>query len=122
MVDTNTIRLFIPIYRHEINIWENYCSMEEKNNSTEEAINPYLKCYSENCTVSVDDKAITVEFIKGEHSTTQQFGIVAYLPVNNLSAGNHVLEIQKTIGDEFEKNGKFRFSKPLIIDKTLLKF
>lgn len=110
-ITTNATEIFIPIFDHEITKFEKKCSIEnsplfskklnEKQSS--ERRQAHLGCYQDNHSLFIDDKSITVSFLKADHPNTGQFGIKAFIDMSNLENGDHKLTIVKQFSSDDKK-------------------
>lgn len=106
IIKGDVIKVFIPIFTNEDAIKDSICgepildetlSRAEKKKARR-ALN--LKCYSQYHNVYLDDQKIEVSYLKNEHQRTHQFGIVTFIPIDEIPVGNHKLTVKK------EANGK----------------
>lgn len=101
-VDSNTLELFIPVYKYERNIRKENCGEFEgdktksKHEQKKESIQFLLNCYKTYNLVYVDGKKVAVDYLRyNNHPRTDQFGLVCYLDLNKLSKGLHEIKVEK---------------------------
>lgn len=103
VVQSNVLKLFIPLYKHELSRLKDSCPMLQDNNkgkdsrSREDRSKQYLDCYTSYNIVQINDRPTEVEFIKYKHSKTSQFGILGYIESDVFSKGKNIISISKNL-------------------------
>lgn len=117
IVSTNVLSLFVPIFENETKRMEKNCNIEDKNTKKldDKMRQLYwrtnLDCYAKSIKLVIDNKAIPSEFIKIDHAITGQFGLFAFVSLNDISQGAQELTVIKTIDDDQKKwHIRFYFS------------
>ncbi|MGB3143040.1 MAG: hypothetical protein WBB24_02955, partial [Maribacter sp.] len=110
LVETSTLKVFIPIFEHEVKMMKIDCGIEvsdkvgnKEAEAREKIRKQYLDCYQNQTQVQVDGQSVEVKFLKTDHPITGQFGISGYLNLDSLAKGAHEIQIQKTLEEENEK-------------------
>lgn len=115
-INTNVLKLFIPIFDHERNLRKEKCaSIFEENKGSKSQ--QFLECYHSYHVLSLNNKKISVEYLKYDHPRTRQFGVVTYIDLSELKRGMNNIKIEKeyslensiiwTIPFYFNKNSNF---------------
>ncbi|KAB1153388.1 hypothetical protein F7018_17130 [Tenacibaculum aiptasiae] len=106
-VTSNTLELFIPVYEYELKIRKENCGdyqEDDKKSDIEQKearIQHLLDCYKSYNIVSLDGKKLDVEFLRyNNHPRTNQFGLVCYLDLNEISKGIHKIKVEKKSYDK----------------------
>ena len=107
IIETNYIKLFIPIFNSEKPLQREHCEgLEEKSGQSEEADmqikTAYLQCYQNYHQIMINDKMVSVDMRKYRHPITQQFGVLAYIPIHDIAPGAYSLKVIKTFNTEDE--------------------
>lgn len=107
MITSNTLELFIPVYEYEDKIRKENCgdykndANKSKHEQRKENIDFLLNCYKSYNIVSLDGKKLDVEFLRyNNHPRTNQFGLVCYLDLNEISKGMHKIKVEKKSYDK----------------------
>lgn len=115
IISENAITLFVPIFESEVNTLEKQCKLNERstkdldNNLRQIRWRENLDCYATSINISINESDIIVEFIKMNHSVTGQFGLFAFVNLNDIKQGSHLLSISKTVDEENERKWKIPF-------------
>ncbi|MEM8998839.1 MAG: hypothetical protein AAGB24_01130 [Bacteroidota bacterium] len=116
IVNGQVIKLFIPIFDNELSDFEKICGIEKSGISSKKEDTEiqflreaYLSCYQENHLLHIDGKKISPQFVKYDHQTTGQFGILGYLNLDGLENGPHSLRITKKNGAKSKKQWDIAF-------------
>ena len=95
------LKIFIPIFNNEDAFQDSICGEfegEGKVTSPEyrDASRAFhYQCYQKYHSVFLNDKKLTIDFLKHDHSRTQQWGILGYLPTKNFKNGKNSVRIRK---------------------------
>ncbi len=106
VIQTNHLKIFIPIFSHEEKLRKKICGtyVEDESKSKveqrKEARLFYLNCYQKYNHVFLNDKKMAVKYLKYYHPRTKQFGIVGYINLSNTSIGENTLKIKKDYEDD----------------------
>jgi len=113
--DESTIKLFIPLFKHEIKLLKNTCEIDVSDNVSNKKEkernrirNLYLDCYQKQNKIFIDDKPVQISFLKTNHSKTDQYGILGYINID-IKKGQHRLLVQKTLGEQNVKEWTIPF-------------
>ncbi len=104
-VESDVLKLFIPIFRHEKKMRKNVCGLlKEDPNKTEleqrkEKRAQLLDCYHKYNVVYINGEEKKVDFLIYDHPRTNQYGIICYLKLSNLETGVNKLEVKKEYGE-----------------------
>lgn len=109
IIESSTLRLFIPIYRYERSFYKELCDEIENALDRQERRVAYLKCYSEHNLVFLNDKPVETDFMKFELSATGQSGIVTYIDLDETGKGKNSLKVAKTLKEPSEWEIPFYF-------------
>jgi hypothetical protein len=105
IIEGSPVKLFIPIFDNERNYQEDTCGYFKDNDSLskkenrENARKFYLDCYGKYNSVKLNGENINLGFLKKNHQTSEQFGIVCFIEYEKLAKGKNILEVYKTLGD-----------------------
>ncbi len=105
-VESNVLKLFIPIFRHENKMRQEVCSsiIEDPNKSNSEQRKErraqLLNCYHKYNLVYINGEETKVDFLRYEHPKTNQIGVICYLDLSNLKVGMNKLEVKKKYGEK----------------------
>ena len=105
VVHSNVVRLFIPIYRHERKLSDAVCGEMPSAGyeNREQRVSALLNCYHQYHYVSINSGVpLELDYLGYYHPTTDQFGIVTYVPLDNLESGMQKLQVRKYYGDDKE--------------------
>lgn len=95
---SNTIKVFIPLYKHERKARLAVCNYEKEGLTDAEEDELVHQCYKKYLSVKVNNEIQKVEFSRYMHPRTDQFGVLTYFQANNLKTGKNNIEIQKKTG------------------------
>ncbi len=114
IISDNTLKLFVPILEHETRIMGKACELEGRklNTDNSERQNRWKKnldCYAAGVSLELDAKPIQIGFLKTDHYSTKQFGLLGFVPLEELAAGAHQLKIVKKISSDMEKSWTIPF-------------
>lgn len=115
IIETHTLKLFIPIYKYEDTLRKETCGeyTENENKSRQEQRIEktffYLDCYKAYNHIYLNNKKITTDFLKYTHSKTGQMGIIAYIPLQDQTNGHNILEIKKIYGNDNDTQWRIPF-------------
>lgn len=105
-VESDVLKLFIPIYSNEKKMRQEICGSIIKNakkSTSEEKRHKriqYLNCYHKYNFVYINEEKIKVDYLRYNHPRTGQFGIICYIQLTNLKAGKNILKIRKEYNNE----------------------
>lgn len=106
IVDTDLVRLFIPIFNYELKIiTELYGPIPEGGEEQEEREKKskwYLNAYSKYHEVFLNGQKINPDFLKFEQPKTGQFGVIAYLDLINAKRGTNQIKVVKKMEEPME--------------------
>ena len=104
-VESNILKVFIPIFGHEEKMRQNICGSfvgnPNKSNSEQRKDEKVqlLNCYHEYNLVYLNGKEKKVDYLRYEHPGTSQYGVICYLDISNLTTGVNRLVIKKKYGE-----------------------
>ena len=117
-VDTDVIKIFIPVFYHEENFREETCDSFENDSEKpleiqrEAKTNFLLNCIEKHYKVYIDDQEVDVSYLRqNAHSRTNQKGVVSYLDITNLEKGLHVITFKKEYKNTEHLKWKIPFYK-----------
>jgi hypothetical protein len=104
ILTVRTFKLFIPIFRHERRLHEQHCDISEGGlfPSKAERVSireQYSNCYALYHQVLLNGIDLKASFMKYEHPITRQFGLVAYVQLQQADYGKNSLTIRKKFVD-----------------------
>ncbi len=106
IVETDLVRLFIPIFNYELNIiTELYGPVPEGGEEQEDRKKKskwYLDTYSIYHEVILNGQKINPDFLKFEQPKTGQFGVIAYLDLINAKRGTNRIKVVKKMEEPME--------------------
>lgn len=117
LIQSSTIKLFIPIFSHEDKIQEETCGSfkrdenEPRSQNRRKAREFNLACYSTYNQVFLNGKKQNSDFIKYYHSKTGQFGILSYISGKVLLKGKNTIDVKKVNGKEVVSEWSIPFQK-----------
>jgi len=100
IVQSDIVRLFIPIYSYERSRVEDICG--EKPDDKEEHKKWFLDCYSFYNHVFLNNVKVQPNFLKYRQPETDQFGIIAYVDLLGSDRGNNVIKVVKNMEEPLE--------------------
>jgi len=106
MIQSNSLKLFIPVFSHEKKMREKICgnyTIDENKSKSEQRKErriQSLNCYQKYNQVYLNGTKISPEYMKYSHPKTDQFGIVCYVNLTNAIEGKNIVEIKKDYGDD----------------------
>ena len=115
IITENTVRLFVPLFKHEKNLIENDCELlkQEFHNSDtisrQKRLSANLNCYSPTIKVSLKGTTVKMDFLKTDHPKTNQFGLTGFISTTKLPPGLHRLKITKEVSSENKKSWEIPF-------------
>ncbi|WGH74087.1 hypothetical protein P8625_08120 [Tenacibaculum tangerinum] len=106
-IDSNVLEIFIPIFKYEEKIREEFCGAFEKDSKDSKLVQRekeavYLsECYKKYHALSIDGEKIAVDFIRyHNHPRTHQKGLLGYVNIKNIADGLHEIKVEKK-GQEY---------------------
>jgi len=106
IIEQKVIKLFIPIFEHEdklrinkCNTYKNDDSLSFEENRLKTKIN-FLNCYHQYHEVYINNQKFQPRFKKYKHPRTDQFGILTYINIQNISDGENTLTVKKVYSKE----------------------
>jgi hypothetical protein len=98
ILTVSTFQLFIPIFRHERRLYEQHCDISSK---VEKKVRrqQYADCYASYHQVLLNGTDLNASFMKYDHPTTKQSGLVAYVQLQQEDYGENKLLIRKKFVD-----------------------
>jgi hypothetical protein len=105
IIEGNTVKLFIPVFHHELNYQKNTCGefIEDESLSRDENRLNWrkfdLSCYEKYHKVTLNGSSLEIDFLKKNHLVSEQFGIVGFIDKELLQKGENTLVVIKTLGD-----------------------
>ncbi|WP_339664658.1 hypothetical protein [Maribacter arcticus] len=115
IIEGKTVKLFIPIFNNERNYQDNACGEYVDDKQLEMVKNKilarkfYLECYHKYHTVKLNGAIVNINFLKKNHQTSEQFGMVGFIDKELLQKGKNTIEVTKTLGDVREYNWSIPF-------------
>jgi len=103
-VESNILKLFIPIFGHEKMARQKICELFPKDpfkslsDQRKQQRSQLLNCYHEYNFVFLNEENIKVEFLRYNHPKTNQYGIICYIELSNLKFGLNKLDVKKKYG------------------------
>jgi len=103
-VESNMLKVFIPIFSHEEKLRQNICGsfIANPNKSSSEQQKDeraqLLNCYQKYNLVYLNGEEKKVDYLRYEHPNTNQSGVICYLDDSNLKTGANSLVIKKKYG------------------------
>ena len=104
-IESNVLRLFIPIFNHEKKIRQEVCALFTKDPNKshselrKEKNTQLLNCYHKYNLVYINGEQTKVEFLRYDHPKTNQFGVVCYIEFSNLKTGLNKLKVEKKLDE-----------------------
>lgn len=105
-IQSNTTKLFIPIFGREGKLRKDICGREPKDEKkTRKELRKvirqyYLDCYTKYNHVYLNKVEVVPKYLKSDHPITKQFGIICYLDLSNLSKGMNEISVVKKYNDK----------------------
>ena len=105
-IETNVLKLFIPIYKHEKNMRTSICEKIEKDPEASDLENrkkrtaQQVACYELYNFAYLNGEKISLDFLPYYHSITNQFGVISYIDLSGLNTGMQKLEIKKEFSED----------------------
>ncbi|MFK7812939.1 MAG: hypothetical protein AB8B59_10620 [Maribacter sp.] len=106
IIQSNTTRLFIPIFSHDEKFEEKVCKDPEIDENASELQQrmqkktQYLECLSTYNKVFLNNKELNIDFLKYNHPKTNQFGVIGYVPLDIAKKGNNTITVKKAFEGE----------------------
>jgi len=100
------LRVFIPVYNFESDIVDNMYGEVEVDDTLQDREKRaskrilYLERYQNYHNIKIDGVKINAVYKRYTQADSKQFGIVTYLDIETLGRGEHILSIEKKLGDE----------------------
>ena len=114
-IESNSLKIFIPIYSNEKNFRESFCGSFVSDTTKSRQENRILRrqhdldCYHKYNIVYLNGEKLNVEYLKYEYPRTEQFGIVTYIDVSNTKLGINNLTIKKEFGSKIDSEWTIPF-------------
>lgn len=114
LIQSNTLKLFIPIFSHDKRMQQNIFGKYEadKSKTKEEQRKERrfynLNCYRQSINICLNDERISPVFRKYFHPRTNQFGIICYIKLHGINDGENNIEISKV----YNRDVKNKWSIP----------
>tara|TARA_R110002074_G_scaffold86875_1_gene191756 strand:- start:32482 stop:33804 length:1323 start_codon:yes stop_codon:yes gene_type:complete len=105
IIEGKTVKLFIPIFNNERNYQDKTCGEYVDDEQLDMVDNKilarkfYLDCYQKYHKIKVNGATVNVDFLKKNHQTSEQFGMVGFIDKELLRKGKNTIEVTKTLGD-----------------------
>ncbi len=105
IIEDSPVKLFIPIFNNERNYQGDACGyFEDDDNLTKKGNGLrgrkfYLDCYAKYNSVKLNGKLLNMDFIKKNHQTSEQFGIIGFIDREMIKKGKNIIEVSKTLGE-----------------------
>lgn len=125
LIDKNVIRLFIPVFSHESKRRSELCpelkdarpSRQSPNSGSEYLVyNKSLEqCTATYHSIRINGESVVSTLKKTRHPITQQFGVYAFIDIESLSKGEHLLEVSKKLTDDY----RFDWRIPFYVVRTM---
>jgi hypothetical protein len=101
IINTKVVKVFIPIFDNEKKLRETTCDpyvaddSKSKLEQRKEARLNSLNCYHQYNMIYLNDKKTVVDYLKYTHPRTNQFGVIAYIPLTDSVLGLNRVTIKK---------------------------
>lgn len=105
IIEDTTVKLFIPIFSNEQNYQKDNCDIFENDNAKTNFENRIdarqyaMDCYSNYHKVILNGKSLRLDFLRKDHQTSEQMGIIAFIDRKFLQTGKNIIEVRKTLRD-----------------------
>ncbi|MGB5553901.1 MAG: hypothetical protein WBM83_04520 [Flavobacteriaceae bacterium] len=115
IISDNAIKLFIPLFNYETNSMIKQCELSKfsfdviDDTDRQKMWQDKLDCYKSYLNVSLDEKLLTVNFLKTDHPSTAQFGLIGFISLSASTEGLHHLKVSKKISEDFENTWNIPF-------------
>lgn len=103
IIKNNIVEVFVPIYKYEGQLHENICGAFESDiprlsNEYRSAIRNWnATCYNNYIDIQLNDKNVDIQLMKYKHPNTNQYGVIAYIPLKDIEQGTHSINIVKQL-------------------------
>lgn len=111
-VDDGLLKLFIPVMDHEKALRKKICNLPAEGDISASEL---ASCYTKYHKITVDDILMQVQFDRGTHYHRGEYGLFAFLPLDDISEGRHVVTITKH--KDLTGEDLFSFSIPFWVTK-----
>jgi hypothetical protein len=113
-IESNLIKLFIPIFSHEKRMRNNICNSSDSNKISKskpkkQQRKQLLDCYHKYNFVFINEEEKKVEFLRINHPITNQLGVICYIDISTLEAGLNKLTVKKIYGNDNFKEWSIPF-------------
>jgi hypothetical protein len=115
IVSNQALSLFVPILKYETKTMAETCELNERDTKNlDDTLQQIiwredLDCYATSISLFLNDRAISSNFIKIDHAITGQFGLFAFVSLEDMKQGTHHLTIIKKIDEDEQKKWQIPF-------------
>ncbi|MGB7393184.1 MAG: hypothetical protein WA913_02200 [Pricia sp.] len=115
VVQSDFVKVFIPILRSEKNYQEEICDsfQEDENLSQKEGriaeVAYRIDCYQKYHQIVLNGETIETDFARSYHPETDQLGVICYLEAKNFASGKNTLEVKKDLERDRTTHWKIPF-------------
>jgi hypothetical protein len=115
IVSNQALSLFVPILKYETKTMAETCELNERDTKNlDDTLQQIiwredLDCYATSISLFLNDRAISSNFIKIDHAITGQFGLFAFISLEDMKQGTHHLTIIKKIDENEQKKWQIPF-------------
>lgn len=105
IVENNTVKLFIPIFRNEGHYQDDLCGVfvEDEDISLFESRTLErqfsLDCYAKYIGVKLNGEIIKLDYLRKNHQSSEQLGIFSFIDKELLRKGKNTIEVTKTLSN-----------------------
>lgn len=104
-IESNHLKLFIPIFSHEKKMRNNICDSITSNKfmepeSRKKRRKQLMNCYHKYNLVYINEEERKVDLLRINHPITNQFGVICYIDISTLKVGLNKLTVRKVYGDD----------------------
>jgi hypothetical protein len=115
IVSTHALSLFVPIFKYDAKRLTQSCNLKDVQTKNADDKLRQLSwredtdCYAASIRLSIDGQSISSDFIKNTHTVTDQFGLFAFVSLDNIQAGAHTLTVTKSLEEGRQKTWQIPF-------------
>lgn len=115
IITKRALKLFVPLFDYETDIMEKNCEIPDfefgpKNDlSRQKRWQANLECYASGVAILLDGEKTNIDFLKTDHSVTNQLGLQGIVNLKEITEGPHRLKVVKTISSETKKEWTIPF-------------
>ena len=115
IIESKYVKIYIPVFKNERKMRDEFCGVFETDDNNSRSVRRKnqrehtLECYHKYNRIYVNEKPITVNFMRYTHHRTNQFGIIAYIDSDHIDQGKNTLEIKKEFQGDNAQDWKIPF-------------